>query len=364
MYRVCPHPFCDQFEIKEQDDALVIRRIDAYSGWWFDLNLTSPQGEIINVGKSPEPVKIISLVKSFKILVCISFYYSEDGLKHLKKVLNNIDTYEHPCYVVIDTNSQSTNDVLSSLYPEVEIIVHQNLEHPHHLSGKHREYIRDHVDEYDFVIYTEGDILIPFTCILDFLDKIEKMWPTYIPAYRRLEWNGREYHAGDVRYPEKITEGELVHIEDRYGKRRAYYQSGIPYQGFWMLPTKFLKPYVDPHFVYLSQDRELLASFPHGPPPNFTPVKNNRNPRFLNKIPLYEVENDSLSMRCYVYHLSDKHTEVYPVPIRNLLVFYRDKNTSTDSQQDNTTDEILKKADTTVEIQTVQSCRDENDTVD
>jgi hypothetical protein len=328
MFKIIPHGFPDEFKLEIKNNRLYVTRTDKNEGWGAEIQLLTPNNSVLYVGSSANPCKIIDLDQSndLKILICIAFHYVPNNIKYLKRVLNNIfDNYEYNCHVVIDTNTPVTEEILSPIYPQIEFIVHENLEHSFHLTWMHREYIKNNINNYDLIIYTEDDILIPFNCIEDFLFKIDTMWPDYIPSYRRLEWDKNKYLSADITEPHIIKDRDIIILKDMNGKERKYFSPSIAYQGFWMLPSKLLQPHINEYFTFRSVYREHAASFPLGPPPYHNHVENNNNILFLNKIPLLEIENGEISNKCCVYHLPNKYTYLYTIPLRNCLQIENDQ---------------------------------------
>jgi hypothetical protein len=116
-------------------------------------------------------------------------------------VIDNILlTYICDKRICIDTNSHKAKKILEDKYKdhigfELEIVVHDNLEHPFLLTSVHRDYIYKHMNDYDLVMYSEDDILITYNSILDFVDKLKDLWPTYIPCFKRCEYSKIKKHT-------------------------------------------------------------------------------------------------------------------------------------------------------------------------
>ena len=74
-----------------------------------------------------------------------------------------------------------------------------------------------------------------------------------------------------------------------------------------MLPTKYLE--INNDFMIVSTYREHAASYPLGPPPTHGHVVNYKGGYHLNKIPLFELDNNKLSSKCLVYHTPNKYVD-------------------------------------------------------
>lgn len=316
-----------KFYIQHIRNKLLITRIDKNSGWNINLNLIINNNINLNIGTSDKYYKLIDIENSNvinpKMLICIAFFYVENNIKFLKRVLNNIiDNYEFKCDIIIDTNSELTNN-LKNIFPDLNIIVHKNLQHPFHLTWMHREYIKNNYHKYDLVMYSEDDILIPFISIVDYLNKIDIMWPYYIPNFRRIEWDSNKqiYNSCDIIESINISNKDFIYIEDINKIRRKYISPEYAYQAFWIMPTKYLNKYpfeFNSFFEIKSVYREHASSYNLGPPPHHGYIVNNKDPRFLNMTPLLEVnECNEIDNKCLVYHTPNKYLDLYKVPLYN-----------------------------------------------
>jgi len=257
-----------------------------------------------------------------KLLVCLAFYYVKGNVPFLRKVLNNIlDNYHYDTHVIVDTNTPDAENQLKTDYPTVEFIAHR-IAHPYHLTWIHREHMMIGINDYDLVMYSEDDVLVPFPTLLDYLEKLKTMWPTYIPALRRVEWSEKhqEFVALDVIAPQKVSETEIVHHN---GKK--YFVPTHPYSAFWCLPTKLLQKTINPFtFLVRNEYREHASAYLLGPPPTHKHDPSYRETKFLNKIPLFEIDNGQISGKCLIYHVPNKYADVprndiQTVPVKDYL---------------------------------------------
>ena len=105
------------------------------------------------------------------VLVHISFHYRADKVKHLKRVMRNVRSYGFSRIdVVIDTNCDESREICLRLFPSdakvtVRCSVHYGLKHPFDLTWKHREHMGASIDHYEFFMYLEDDILVPWPAI-------------------------------------------------------------------------------------------------------------------------------------------------------------------------------------------------------
>ena len=256
------------------------------------------------------------------LLICLSFHYNIDNINFLYKVIDNIiATYDFKTHICVSTNDHRTIELLNK-YKDVEVIVHE-LEHPYHLTYMHRQYMFNNIDNYDIMIYSEDDILIPFKSILDFLEKIKILWPTYIPSFKRCEYskNKDKYALLDVHGNQVLSKDDIIHIDGKRYITPAY--PNMAYQGFWILPTTLLKENMS-NFLNINLHREHAASYTLGPPPFHNYEENYKGGFFLNKIPLLELnENDQIHEICIVYHTPNRYVDVSNTPTIDEFLIYK-----------------------------------------
>ena len=257
-----------------------------------------------------------------KLLICIPFHYNLDNINFLYKVIDNIfETYNFDTHICVSTNDKRTISLLAK-YEKIEVIIHL-LNHPYHLAYMHREYMLKNIDNYDLMLYSEDDILIPFKSILDFLDKIKILWPKYIPSFKRCEYskNKNKFTFLDVLGKQEVSKDEILTIDGKRYITPKY--PNMAYQGFWILPTKMLKENLCYNFLNINLYREHAASFTLGPPPYHNYDKNYVDNLFLNKIPLLELnDNNQIHEICLTYHLPNKYVDIFNTPALDELLIH------------------------------------------
>ena len=249
-----------------------------------------------------------------KLLICLAFHYNIDNIKFLYKVIDNIlDTYKCETDIIIDTNTEETINVLKK-YTNIKIYVH-NLEHPFHLTYMHRQHFVNNINNYDVVLYSEDDVLIPFESIINFMIKIYTMWPKYIPSFKRCEFSSerQKYALIDVLGKQLLKKEEIIYINDKRYFTPKYPNFG--YQAFWILPTNLLKENINNNFLMLTTHREHAASYTLGPGHFHCYDENYKGDLFLNKIPLLQLNDDSqIDNICFAYHTPNKYVDVQKTP--------------------------------------------------
>jgi hypothetical protein len=113
--------------------------------------------------------------KQKKLLVCIPHHHSEDRLQYLSEVINNCLSYPMDVHIIVDTNEH--NEMIEKYNPNVSVAYHNNLEHPYNLTWQHRLHILDQIDNYDYFMYIEDDMLLPFENFLEYLKNFELLYP-------------------------------------------------------------------------------------------------------------------------------------------------------------------------------------------
>jgi hypothetical protein len=232
-------------------------------------------------------------MKNNKLLICVCFYYIESRLNILKKALEFVSNYDMDIHIIVDTNS---NEWSMPDLKNLEIHVHTELQHPYNLTFMHRKHIIDNIDNYDWFMYIEDDMGVPYNNFKEFVDNFYMLWPVYVPAFIRVEsFNDKEYVV-DVLDNKNIENCIEIGGKKFFDLSVARRNIAHAYHAFWIMPQKELKETMynikDP-FFRISTDREWAASF--------TTWK-------LEKIPLVRIDDNKISKLSYSYHLSNNYS--------------------------------------------------------
>lgn len=224
------------------------------------------------------------------LLIVITYHHAEHRLQYLKTVVQNIlDTYKCNFNIVIVSNvdrKEFLNDA-SVLWAHYSI-----LEHPFHLSWKSREVINYYKDNFDWFLYIEDDMLIPFEAYKSYTEKFVQLWPNYVPSFIRVEKdeNGVEY-VTDIIHRQKVK-----YIVDLKGRKYTSFQFPMNYCACWCMSRDSLSQSMRPDFVRLSDSRETAASYPTWE---------------LGKKALVEIEkvdgNWQVTDNCKIYHIANNY---------------------------------------------------------
>lgn len=204
------------------------------------------------------------------LLICIAHHYSADRVKYLRRVIEN---FENNYKVSFDIKLHCS-------------LSNKNLEHPFHLTGLHRQYMADNIENYEMFFYVEDDELLPFENYLNYIENFNLLWPQYVPSFVRIEEKDGEQYISDV--PAR----QPLNIIEVGGKQFGYFPFPYSYNGFWIMPQKELKESINESFLKLSDGREFNAMWVGWG---------------LNKTPLVEIENGKVSKKVYSYHLPNTY---------------------------------------------------------
>lgn len=226
-----------------------------------------------------------------KLLVCIAFHYDEKRKKYLNEILYTLlRTYSgFGVTVFIDTNVG--HKIFSYAEPPrgVNVFHNTNLQHPFHLTWMHRSHIKREIDNYDYFMYIEDDMLLPYENFKNYLENFETLWPMYVPSFIRVEeFEGAQY-VSDVTSLHKL---DLREVYYKNGKGFYAFPFLQNYHAFWIMPQKQLKETMKPDFVKVTEGREFAAMYTGWE---------------LGKPALVEIENGQVSPKCYSYHLPNNY---------------------------------------------------------
>ncbi len=257
-----------------------------------------------------------------KLLVCICFHYTEDGVKYLKKVVDNCLSYPMDVDIIIDTNED--NEIINQFSsdidkPNIAVAYHTNLEHPYHLTWKHREHMAQLIEfgDYDYFMYLEHDMLVPYENFVEYTKNFPILYPMgFVPSFIRVEEANSKQYVSDLLGPQ----------EDLFSLKvdgKVFANLTHPYHAFWIMPQKelaesiaqygsissgaiFKSPFYRPDAI----NRELAASFPMWQ---------------LNKVPLVLLEGDRISPLSYSYHTTNSYATdtTHPhgkIELENLII--------------------------------------------
>ncbi|HMG14151.1 MAG TPA: hypothetical protein VK590_01820 [Saprospiraceae bacterium] len=231
-----------------------------------------------------------------KLLVCIPFHYSEGRVQYLMQVLENFNHYEMEVDVIVDTNTgdlfQLDHEIgISEMVNKLSIIQHKELTHPFHLTWVGRKHIRENIDNYDYVMYTEDDMMLPWENFKNYIQTFHQLWPRYIPGLVRVEKAHDKLYITDSPLHQKFNTSLWYNQIDIRG---LLTNINYPYHAQWIMPHEALKSSMRDNFVRMEDNRELAASYPMWE---------------LNKTALVKLTSENqIDPLCYTYHLPNNYS--------------------------------------------------------
>jgi hypothetical protein len=166
-----------------------------------------------------------------RLLVHIAFHYGAQRIPYLRAVLEALSQYGFlQVDVVIDTNSLETGKLeLGTESLTVEVQVHSDLKDPFLLTWKHRAAMLEKLADYDYFMYLEDDLQVPYSALQRWRSDMNTLEETpYIRGFLRTEIDGTgNIVSTDQRYPVSRREFKAV-------RGAIWYYPENPYQGFWI----------------------------------------------------------------------------------------------------------------------------------
>ena len=222
-------------------------------------------------------------LKNKKILICIAFHYNKERLQYLEKVVENFLNYKLNVHIIVDTNKNF------KFNHNVEIKVHEDLEHPFLLTWVHRKYIYDNINNYDYFIYSEDDMLIPYDNFINYLEDFNLLYNKgFVPCFIRLEQDNNEYYSTDI--CETQINRQTVEVNGK-----TFANLTLSYFAFWIMPKNELQESFKQNRFFSITDgriREEAASYAIWS---------------LNKIPVILLNKNEINKLTYCYHLPNNY---------------------------------------------------------
>ena len=243
---------------------------------------------------------------SSKILVHIAFHFVEERLKYLEAVIANLQGYGFlQIDIVIDTNSAEAMSRVgfekTHRNSSITFRVHSDLPNPYLLTWEHRSNMSELVDGYDYFMYLEDDIFVPFEALRRWRSDSCFLYPRgYLRGFLRVE-KDRNGGLVCVDQHKRARIRNLVSIEGT-----LYYAPHVPYQAFWICDHQQMMDFMSsPAWKNSKSDwciRERAAS-------GMTLLlrKNHKNQKHNLLIPLDE--NGKIPKEVLVRHLPNNYAD-------------------------------------------------------
>ena len=110
-----------------------------------------------------------------RLLIHVAFHYVPARVGFLQRLLRSYGTYRFSHVdVVVDTNCAEGFEAVAAIQREMQAEqrltigsrVHDDLANPLLLTWAHRDAMRDQLERYEFFMYTEDDILVPWEALV------------------------------------------------------------------------------------------------------------------------------------------------------------------------------------------------------
>jgi hypothetical protein len=181
------------------------------------------------IGRSSEPRRPISL------LVHIAFHFVPHRWQYLERVLAGLAEFEiERILVVVDSNTDDVSERLAALsWPRhfsVRVDVHANLSHPFDLTWAHRKHMAGALEHFDYFMYLEDDIYVPWQTFDAWLRRSESVCNRgFIHGFLRVEFDqASRPMASDWRKPAKRP--PAIEIDGvKYIRPEWFYQASWVY---------------------------------------------------------------------------------------------------------------------------------------
>ena len=166
-----------------------------------------------------------------RLLVHIAFHFVSHRTRYLETVIAGIAGYElDQVLIVIDSNTDAVADVVAGLqlpsHCTLRVDVHSGLVHPFDLTWAHRKDMELEVAGWDYFMYLEDDIHVPWTTFKQWLARSESVSRRgFIHGFLRVEVDaaGRTVST-DWRLP--LRQPAMLEIQGaKYIRPLAFYQA-------------------------------------------------------------------------------------------------------------------------------------------
>jgi len=232
----------------------------------------------------------MSLLCKSKILICICHHFDENRIPNLIKLIDNYRSYNANVFISIDTNNEKIFSFINENKNFLEIKIHKSLDHPYSLATMHRSNMLEKIENFDYFLYIEDDMLISEKNFLEYLNNFQILYPIgCVPSFIRIEKFNDELRVVDL-------EKEEVNRPILEVKNKRFVNLTNPYHAFWILPKKELIESIDYKFTNNhcigNCNREHMASYVMWG---------------LNKTPYVLLEGNRFSELSYSFHLSNNY---------------------------------------------------------
>ena len=149
----------------------------------------------------------------------ITFFYLENRIQYVNKIIEETNKYKYPTDIFIHTNYPILNVYNFIEYTNGNITIvshHLGNEHPFYLTWKCRKIMQKLRNDYDIFIYVEDDILIPNIAI-EYWEKYHEnlIENKYNLGFVRIETKNDEKYTTDILPPglnQCVTLNDVLYV--------------------------------------------------------------------------------------------------------------------------------------------------------
>ena len=250
-----------------------------------------------------------------KLCYHITFFYNENRIKYLLRIINEANKYDYKTDIFIHTNINfQINNLIEYKNGNINIIVH-NLENinPFKLTWLSRDLIKNQINDYDIFIYSEDDLLI-YNETLSYWNNNKDICldNNYNLGFLRIEYiNLDDIYITDI--SSKFTKEDIIEINNK----KFLLNNKNPYCGFWIYDKNIMKKFIKSEYYNLKnikgyELRETSAIGLNGKYTNFF---------YGTLLPLNGL--NQINNLCYVHNMPnnyiDKKSKYGKININNLF---------------------------------------------
>ena len=280
-----------------------------------------------------DPIGAVDKPIEGSLLAHVTCHFAPERMHYLSSVLREIGSYRFSkIVIVVDTNSDEGADRAQGLVVElglsrnveVRCDVHSDLEAPFILTWAHRAHVQDSLERFDYVMYLEDDILVPWRAIAAWHRDTSILYPRrLLRGFLRVEINaaGRlvstDYTRAE-RHPVFLRVADRIFLIPRN-----------PYHAFWIYGRSQMQEFVqskswsDPPCRMGTREKAACGMmFSNVPESLLIPRR-----RFQSRVLLPLDASLTIPEECFVYHLPANYSRFNAgarrgfgtVPVQNLL---------------------------------------------
>ena len=233
-----------------------------------------------------------------KITKHITFFYLENRIQYINRIIDETNKYEYLTDIYIHTNNKKLEPTSFNKYTNgcLHIIYHDltNID-PFLLSWKCRDLLQQQKNDYDIFMYIEDDILVPYTAI--------KYWLKYDTIMKKVNCNVGFVRIEVENDTEYITDlfAEKLDTITHFGGQSYCVNNKNPYCAFWIYDkidfNKFVSSeYYDMNNIHGYGTREKSAIGLHS-----------IHTKWYNATLIPIRNNNQLIDDCRIYHMPNNY---------------------------------------------------------